>query len=76
MALDTGTTEKCMALSLELEGLLAADALFWDKQEAVTPEDIVEHLLREKRRRDLRTELDKIQFPQSVLAKSASTCNR
>jgi hypothetical protein len=76
MALEADTTEKCMALSLELQDLLAADVVFWDKQEAVTPEDIVEHLLREKRRRDLRIELDQIQFPRSVLAKSASTSDR
>jgi hypothetical protein len=49
-------------LTEELQSLLYENVLYWNKGEAVTPDDLVEHDFREQRRIELRAELYRIQF--------------
>jgi hypothetical protein len=49
-------------LTEELQSLVYENVLYWNKSEAVTPDDVVEHFFREQRRIELRAELDRIQF--------------
>jgi hypothetical protein len=49
-------------LTEELQSFLYENVLYWNKGEAVTPDDLVEHDFREQRRIELRAELYRIQF--------------
>jgi hypothetical protein len=63
MPLDASTKAKCEAIGTELEELLAADILFWSKQDHATPAEKVEYFLREKRRGELQMEIRRIHIP-------------
>jgi hypothetical protein len=63
MALDAPTKAKYEAIGSELQELLAADILFWSKQDSATPEEKVDYFLRQKRREELQTEVNRIQIP-------------
>jgi hypothetical protein len=55
-------SELYKVLTEELQSLLYGNVLYWNKGEAVTPNDLVEHDFREQRRIELRAELYRIQF--------------